>query len=716
VAEISVIVVSYRTPELLRGCLEMLAADPGRRSRETLVVDNASGDESPAVARSVPGVRLLEIPENLGFGGGANRGMAAATGGYLFIMNPDVEVLPGALDMLADFLDAHPETGIVAPKLLNTDGSLQYSCRRHYTLKTILLRRTILGRMFPEDAALRRHLMMDYDHAAPRAVDWVAGAAMMVRREALEDVGPMEEHYFLYFEDVDWCTRMQTRGWRVHYVPDAVMVHHWQRASRGFGPAARRHLRSGLRFYDRWGGLVYVLRQNREALQRTGLVLLDLAAFAAAFLTAYLVRQELAFALHKPLWALRFYGGFFAASVLLFTAAFHREGLYRTVKEGDWVDTAFRVGKAATLASVILMASTFILDMRGYSRLIVLSSWPLVVAFAFGVRLLLDTLFTRAHRERWNLRRIALVGAGPLMDHLAAVLREHPELGWDPLRIRLRAGQDGPESTPLRGLATQLAAERVSVVVVAPESLGVTEEALPTLVMPLRQAGFGVRLASPFLASLPPQARVESVADVAWLSLDRPALRPDSLSKRAIDVAVAAAYALVGAIPLALWALGRKLSGKPVLEPREAWRGRWGERQGGRRLAGGGWLRLYPLLGLVVKGDLSLVGLRPLKPGEETPGGEEWQRVREHYRPGLLGPWTLTGSLAPQDEMRQELRYLEAWSPEIDLKVIVRALLVRARAGKGASPTPAPGVTAPSGGGGPEPAASSGGRARGIGA
>src|SRR5262245_9780310 len=153
--DVSVVIVSYRTPDLLRACLERLAQDPAGHPREILVVDNASGDTSVQVASAFPGVRVIALSRNVGFAGGVNQGIAAAQGAYVFIMNPDVETRPGALDLLADFLDANPETGIAAPKLLNADGSLQYSCRRHYTLKTIMLRRTVLGRMFPNASSLR---------------------------------------------------------------------------------------------------------------------------------------------------------------------------------------------------------------------------------------------------------------------------------------------------------------------------------------------------------------------------------------------------------------------------------------------------------------------------------------------------------------------------------------------------------------------------------
>jgi N-acetylglucosaminyl-diphospho-decaprenol L-rhamnosyltransferase len=683
VPEISIVIVSYRTPEHLRRCLRVLASDSSRRSREILVVDNDSGDESAELARSFDGVRVIETGENLGFAGGVNRGLAEATGRFITIMNPDVEVRPEALDTLADFLEAHPESGIVAPKLLNPDGTLQYSCRRFYTLTTLVLRRTVLGRLFPGAAPLRRHLMLDYDHASPRAVDWVAGAMLMVRREALDDVGPMDDRYFLYFEDVDWCTRMQARGWLVHYVPEATVIHHWQRASRNFGSAARRHLGSGLRFFDRWSGFLLVLRQYAGLWRTVSLVGVDLVVVTAAFLGAYAFRQQMAFIFHKPVWALSFYTGFFVASVLVYVAAFSLQGLYREIREGDWVDVAFRVGKGATLGALILMASTFVLDMRSYSRLIVIGMWPLAALLAFAGRRGLYALFARARRDRWTLRRVALLGEDPAFDRLERILRENPELGWEPVRVRRTPwrGRSGAEAG--EQMAKRLAGERVSEAVVSPESLGVSEENLLETVLPLRRAGFGVRVVSSFLAGLPPRARLERVGEVPWLTLERPALRPARPQKRAFDLVGASLLALAGLVPFLGRAAVRAISRRPLRGAEERWRGRWGEVYRVRPLAGAGWLRLYPLLGGVLRGRFSLVGLRPLGPGETVPGGESWLRVREHHRPGLVGPWSLVPAPTPEEEMQQELRYLEDWSPELDLKLLARVALRRPRRGGG---------------------------------
>jgi len=678
--DLSIVIVSYRTPKYLRRCLQTLDAHVSSVSREVLVVDNDSGDESAAIARSFPGVVVIETGQNLGFAGGVNRGLEAARGRYILVFNPDVEVGEGALDTLVEFMDAHPECGLAGPKLLNTDGTLQYSCRRAFSLSAIFLRRTFLGRLFPNARTLRRHLMMDYDHAEPRVVDWVVGAAMMVRREALEDVGPMDERYFLYFEDVDWCTRMAARGWAVYYVPHSVMTHHWQRASRGLGPSARRHLRSGLRFYERWGGLLYVLRRYRAEISLAALVGLDVIGIVAAFLIAFLVRRELAFLLEKPVWSLSYYGGFIAAATLVFLAAFAVNGLYRAVREGDWVDVGFRVIRGSTLGLLVLMATTYVLDMRGYSRFMLAMSFPLVAGFTFLGRRLLDAVTARAARERLNLRRVALLGEDAILDRLERNLREHPELGWEPVRLRHALHGDGRRPEVLgRGLVR----ERVSEIVITPRSLGGPEEQLAEWVLPLRRQGFQVRVVSTFLASLPARARLEPVGSMAWLNLDRSRLRPGGFRKRLLDITLAVLLGALGTVPALVVGLTLLLRGRSLWEPEREFLGRWGETFRARRLAGGGWVRHYPLLGSVLRGVCSVVGPRPLVPGSESPGGRAWAWVREHYRPGLTGPWSLTPGLPPEEEMHQELRYLEDWSPERDLKLLARVALRGSGRGRG---------------------------------
>jgi len=228
----SIVIVNYRTEALLAACLDSLASsDPA--SVEVIVVDNSATLERCAFPARFPWVRFVESPGNVGFARACNHGMGLARGRHLLLLNPDTVAHPGAVETLWQHLDAHPEAGAVAAKLLNPDGSLQYSCRRFPRYYSIFFGRySWLSRWLPGNPATRDYLYLEWDHAQTRAVDWVSGACLMVRREVLERVGPLDEGYFLFVEDMDWCRRIRDAGYEVVYTPQAVVTHHIG-ASRG---------------------------------------------------------------------------------------------------------------------------------------------------------------------------------------------------------------------------------------------------------------------------------------------------------------------------------------------------------------------------------------------------------------------------------------------------------------------------------------------------
>ena len=225
VPDLSVILVSWNTCTELRECLtSVYAADPGRM--EVIVIDNASGDDSVhMVQREFPDVKLLVNPGNYGFGRGVNQGLEIYSGRYALLLNPDSVVSPGAFTDLIKFADANPDSGIIGMKILNSDGTLQYSCRRFPTLEAAIFRNTILTRFFPKNTYTLEYLMTNWDHTSPTDVDWVSGAAMLLRRKFVEDVGVLDERFFMYCEDVDMGYRAKQKGWRVTYFPGAVVTH-----------------------------------------------------------------------------------------------------------------------------------------------------------------------------------------------------------------------------------------------------------------------------------------------------------------------------------------------------------------------------------------------------------------------------------------------------------------------------------------------------------
>lgn len=226
--DLSTILVNYKSRGPLLECLASLAPDLRDLQAEVIVVDNDSRDGTVEELRARhPDVTVIANPENVGFARAVNQGLATARGARLLLINPDCVVRPGAVPTLIQFLDRHARTGIAAPRILNPDGSAEFSARAFPDHMTFLFNRySLLTRLFPGNRFSRRYLMTDWDHASVRDVDWVSGACMMVRREALDRVGPMDEAFFMFNEDVDWCRRMNQAGWSVSYVPDAVVVHH----------------------------------------------------------------------------------------------------------------------------------------------------------------------------------------------------------------------------------------------------------------------------------------------------------------------------------------------------------------------------------------------------------------------------------------------------------------------------------------------------------
>jgi len=228
---LSLIVVHYRSRPALERLLASLREAEPAPLREILVVNN-SGDPVEDLLHGLPWpARVMTPGRNLGYARGVNEGIRAAREEQVLILNPDILVSAGSIETLMRCAEEHPRAGIVAPRLLNADGTLQLSARRFYTWKTLLLRRAPLGPYAARSRALRDHLMADWDHADTRPVDWVLGAAMLARKRAIRDVGLMDERYFLYFEDVDWCQRMWRHGYEVLYCADATMVHEHARAS-----------------------------------------------------------------------------------------------------------------------------------------------------------------------------------------------------------------------------------------------------------------------------------------------------------------------------------------------------------------------------------------------------------------------------------------------------------------------------------------------------
>jgi len=225
--DLSTVVVHYRSLDSLPTCLDALRDATSGMAGEVVVVDNASRDDVAAwVARENPGARLISNSENLGYAKAVNQGIAATRGEFVLVMNPDCFLEPDAVRVMLRHAREHPRAGIVGPQLTTEDGAIEYSARAFPDALSFLFNRySLLTRWFPDNPFSRRYLLTDWDHRTVRDVDWISGACMLVRRAAIEAVGPMDDGFFMFNEDVDWCRRMGNGGWKVTYVPEARAMH-----------------------------------------------------------------------------------------------------------------------------------------------------------------------------------------------------------------------------------------------------------------------------------------------------------------------------------------------------------------------------------------------------------------------------------------------------------------------------------------------------------
>src|SRR5690606_1823761 len=207
--DLSIIIVSWNVRELLRACLRSLEAGRHALTLEVIVVDSASADGTPEMVRNdFPWVHLLAQQENVGFPRGNNIGIHHSTGRYLLLLNPDTEVVGDALQRMVAYLDEHPQTGVGGAQLLYPDGRVQSSRRRFPTLLTAFFESTWLQPLAPQ-SVLDRYYVRDRPDDATSEVDWVMGACLMTRREVVEQVGLLDEDYFMYSEELDWCRRIK---------------------------------------------------------------------------------------------------------------------------------------------------------------------------------------------------------------------------------------------------------------------------------------------------------------------------------------------------------------------------------------------------------------------------------------------------------------------------------------------------------------------------
>ena len=224
--DVSIIIVNWNTKGLLRDCLSSVYAHAGEIDYEIIVIDNASTDGSAEMVKNdFRQVILIENSNNRGFAAANNQGMAVAKGRYVLLLNSDTVVLDNAIANTVRFADANPEVAVTGCRVLNSDRTLQRTCFMFPSVLNMLLSSTYLYKLFPKNKFFGREQMTWWDRNDVRQVDVVTGCFMLVRREAVEQVGVMDERFFMYCEETDWCYRFREEGWKVMFAPVGEIIH-----------------------------------------------------------------------------------------------------------------------------------------------------------------------------------------------------------------------------------------------------------------------------------------------------------------------------------------------------------------------------------------------------------------------------------------------------------------------------------------------------------
>jgi N-acetylglucosaminyl-diphospho-decaprenol L-rhamnosyltransferase len=683
---VSVVIVHFRTPDVLEVCLRRIDENLGGVPHEVLVVDNAPLDEAAErLCEGRPGVAYSRNERNIGFGRAVNQGLAMARGEYCLVLNPDVEILSGSVEEMIAQMVRDPAAGLVAPKLLNEDGTLQHSCRTFYTLPVFLLRRTFLGRLFPHSRILREHLMLDYDHDTTRSVDWCLGASLLVRRRAIDDVGPMDERFFLYFEDVDWCYRMRARGWKVLYHPAAVMTHRYRRESaRRPGKGLLIHLASTFRYYEKWSFVLYWLKRRSSSIRRAVLILSDLAAVNLAFLIAYGARSASGNLLTKPMFGFGRYLRFLLFTNAVALASLALAGMYRSRRREEAGEQLLGATRAIAATALIMMASTFLFSQPVYSRVVVGIFLPMALVLILLFRWVIFRAQGSIRSHRLHLRRIGILAPPAEVEEAKRCLERNPSIGIEILPLTTSAALLGH---PRGGSPTALEEatllwvqdERIAEVVLFEDWSDSDPE---PLIERLGRAGVPVRLVPRMRSAIGRGSRMGDFLGLPALQLSSTNLAGRSWEKRLLDIILSSIAILLFLIPFLITAGVLRVAGRPSVERDVV--GRSGKkitiRSLGGRWRGGAFTGIleFPTLLLWLAGGWSLVGIHPFDHAQWPELPEAYRRFPPDAPPGWI---TLAGDTGRStgELCAANQEYTGRWSLALDLNLI----LERLRRGKG---------------------------------
>ena len=258
--DISIIIITWNSGKWIKICLDLIQATAGDLKIETIVVDNFSKDKTLKILKAYNSqIKLIQNSSNLGYAKGCNQGLKIAQGNYILLLNPDTEITENSLKKMRDFMEKNPEAGALGPQLLDFEGQIQPSCRRFPDYKLLLWELSGLSRLCPKSKIYGAWKMGDFDFKSTREVEQPMGSALLIRKKVIDQIGFMDESFFLFYNDVDFCYRIKQAGWKIYFYPEAKIFH-----SKG---ASTGQVKVKKIILSHWGHFLYLKKYHGSGLK-----------------------------------------------------------------------------------------------------------------------------------------------------------------------------------------------------------------------------------------------------------------------------------------------------------------------------------------------------------------------------------------------------------------------------------------------------------------
>lgn len=660
--DLSVVIVNYNVRQFLENALASVYRALHGLTGEVFVVDNASEDGSVEMVRSkFPAVHLIENPANVGFARANNVALKKARGRYLLLLNPDTVVQEDTFTVMVRFLDAHPEAGLAGCKILNPDGSFQLPCRRSFPTPWVAFTKIFgLSALFPKSRLFGRYNLTYLDPDETYPVDAVSGSFMMLRREVYEKVGGLDEAFFMYGEDLDWCYRIQQAGYRVYYVPTTQIIHFKGESTkrsdideiRMFYQAMQlfveKHFSSSL-FVEVFLSIGITLRAALAMLRRMSQPVL-IALVDCVLVDLVLIASEYLYFGHVFGYPSYAYPIVWTVPPLIVAGSMYFMGVYTTYRH-----SVSRSALAVIVSYLIVSATVFFAKNFAFSRAVVLIAGAITFVVLPGWRVMLQAVTGRRSGARRTLfgRPTVIVGTGPAAQEVLRRLRARVDNGYDVVGFvathRRNIGEKiaGVEVVgSIDNVAKVLDERKVREVIFSTD--GLSYQDILSVIARSNRSGVNFRLVPTSLEAIIGKPSIDELDTLPLVEIDYNIHKPGHrLAKRLFDLVVSGAGMLLYPVARVCARPGRSMWHAVLLLPQ------------------------------VFLGRISLVG-RPLDDTDDA------NHLPAHSaRRSYLGPRGITGlvQINRRDDLTQEeierykLYYAKNQSLMLDVEILLKALL-----------------------------------------